>query len=164
WIGQQKANFAAPRPGNARKRWPSMRRRKRSRVAASRRSRAAMSRARSAFLQDLISSVVIPPESSSPRLPDRPRFSQAGDLRFRQACLAQPGVGVLAEPGGGSPDFARRPVEANRRVERAETSGSRVLLLDEQVARRDLRVMREIGVAVDRCAEDIVSLEPPHPP
>src|SRR5262247_2139209 len=105
-----------------------------------------MSRARSAFLPDLTSSVVIPPrETSSSRLPDRSRLSQARDLVRGQPCLAQDAVGMLAEPGRRSPDLARRPVEANRRIERAEASGARVLLLDEQVAGGDLRIAREVG-------------------
>src|SRR5262245_24110054 len=163
-TGQQKASFAVPRPGNERRRWPSMRCRNCSRVEASRRSRAAMSRTRSAFLQDLMSSMVMPPcEISSPRLPDRSRLSQARDLRLGQPRLAQNGIRVLAERGRRRADLARRPVEANRRVERAETPGARVLLLDEEPARGDLRVARDVGVAVDRRAEDVVSFEARHP-
>ena len=56
-IGQQKASFAAARPGNEHQRGASMRWPKSRRVAASSRSRAAISRPRSAFLQELTSAV-----------------------------------------------------------------------------------------------------------
>src|SRR5262249_48036792 len=71
------------------------------------------------------------------RLPDRARLPQTGEVGRSQPGLDQDGIGMLAETGRRRPDSARRPVEANRRVERAETPGAWMLLLDEQPARGD---------------------------
>ena len=101
-MGQQKASFAAVRPGNERQRWASMRWWKRSRVAASRPSRAAISRSRSPFLQDVRSSALIRPRDATARRQSRVSANRSGSSFNWSVAVMPISPPRWSSPAGGS--------------------------------------------------------------
>src|SRR4026209_1259199 len=90
---------------------------------------------------------------------DHAGVAELGDLARPQAGLTENRVGVLAQRRGRCPDPAWGSVESDRRVERPEATGPRMLLFDDQPGRDYLRIAGKVRVAVDRRAQHVVRLQ-----
>src|SRR5882724_11239242 len=94
---------------------------------------------------------------------DRAARPQPGDRRGVVPELAEDRVGVLAEGVRRQAHHRRSIGELERRAERADAAVLRVLLLEDHVARDQLRVRERLADVVHRAEADVDRRELPHP-